>query len=367
MTRPRERNPAGARSVRADELKAHGVTGRDGGSTRVLLWTAAGAVVLLLMPLLLPSYPLYILSHALVFSIACLGLNLLLGGTGLLSLGHATYFGVGAYTGAFIYRFLEIVSFEVYLISGLLCSTVFAAVIGFLCVRATKLYFAILTLAFSMVVHSLVIDGAIFRLFGGLGWSLYLLGGGALYIPRFTIFGVQFPAGEFIPVFYIVIAVVFLVSVICLWRINRSPFGSALRAIRDNETRAAFIGIPVWRYRWYAFVLSGLFVGLAGALYGQLARQITPEQLHWLFSAKLVLATVLGGIQQFAGPIVGAFAFTGLDEIASRWTVGRDMAFGLLLIVVVFAFPRGLAGALEILRSSMRKLRTQREEPKRNE
>jgi branched-chain amino acid transport system permease protein len=367
MTPLHERNPAETSSARADELEARDVEVRDCGWTRALLWAGAGAVVLLLMPFLLPSYPLYVLSHALVFSIACLGLNLLFGSTGLLSLGHATYFGVGAYTGAFIYRFFDIVSFEVYLISGLLCSMVFAAFIGFLCVRATKLYFAILTLAFSMVVHSLIIDGAIFRLFGGLGWSLYLLGGGALYIPRFTIFGVQFAAGEFIPVFYVVIAVAFLVSSLCLWRINHSPFGSALRAIRDNETRAAFVGIPVWRYRWYAFVISGLFVGLAGALYGQLARQITPEQLHWLFSAKLVLAAVLGGIQQFAGPIAGAFGFTGLDEFASRWTAGRDMAFGVLLIVVVLAFPQGLAGALGVLVEEIRKLGRQRVGPRRRD
>lgn len=353
-------------STGRDEIETHDVTGLKTEWARAMLCTGAGILVLLPMPLVLPPYPLFVLSHALVFSIACLGLNLLFGTTGLLSLGHATYFGVGAYTGAFLYRFFDVVSFEVYLISGLLCSTVFAAVIGFLCIRATKLYFAILTLAFSMVVHSLVIDGAIFRLFGGLGWSLYLLGGGALYIPRFTILGAEFLPGEFVPVFYNVIAVAFVASALCLWRITRSPFGSALRAIRDNETRAAFIGVPVLRYRWYAFVLSGLFMGLAGALYGQLARQITPEQLHWLFSAKLVLATVLGGIQQFAGPIVGAFAFAGLDEFASRWPAGRDMVFGLLLIVVVFAFPRGLAGVLRVLVEAIRKYRAQRVGPRRH-
>ena len=131
-----------------------------------------------------------------------------------------------------------------------------------------------------------------------------------------------------------------------MWRIARSPFAAALRAIRENETRALFIGIPVRRYRWYAFILSALFVGLAGGLYGQLARQITPEQLHWLFSAKLVFATVLGGTQRFLGPILGAFAFTGLDEVASHWTYGRNTAFGVLLIVVILAFPRGISGGL---------------------
>ena len=311
----------------------------------------------LLLPLVLPPYPLFVLCQVLVFSIACLALNLLLGTTGLLSLGHATYFGAGAYTGAFLYRFFGLNSLEAYLISGVLFSTLLAAAIGFLCVRATKIHFTILTFAFSMVVYSVFIDGAIFRLFGPLGWSLYLVGGGALYIPRLTMLGTEYPPGTFILVFYNVIVVAFLASAIVLWRITRSPFGMALKAIRDNETRARFIGIPVRQYKWYAFILSGLFMGLAGGLYGQLLRQITPEHLYWLFSAKLVLATVLGGMQQFMGPILGAFAFIYLDEIASGWTVGRNLTFGILLIVVIFAFPRGIAGVFTGFMDTIKKFR----------
>jgi branched-chain amino acid transport system permease protein len=313
---------------------------------RALLFGGAAAIVLFLMPFALAAYPLIILSHMLVFSIACLGLNLIYGTAGSLSLGHATYFGAAAYTGAFLYRFYSVESLESYLASGVLSATVFAAVIGFFCAHATRIFFALLTLAFSMIVHSLVIDGAVFMLFGGLGWALYLLGEGSMYIPRFTILGSTYEPHAFIPALYNVIVVAFLVSVLLLWRVSRSPFGQALRAIRDNDVRAAFIGIPVWKYRWYAFILSGVFVGLAGSLYGQLARQITPEQIHWLFSAQLVLATVLGGSRHFLGPVLGAFVFVGLDEVAARWTVGRGLAFGIMLIVVVFAFPRGIAGAV---------------------
>ena len=176
-----------------------------------------------------------------------------------------------------------------------------------------------------------------------------------MYLPRLTIGGVEFSPGDFIPVFYHVIVVAFLASSFAMWRIGASPFGQALRAIRDNDTRAAFIGIPVWHYRWQAFIISGFFMGLAGSLYGQLARQITPDQLHWLFSAQLVLATVLGGTRHFLGPVLGAFAFVGLDEIASRWAVGRYMVFGVLLIVVVFAFPRGIAGGFVALRDTVKR------------
>ena len=327
------------------------------GWLSVLLLVAVTGVVFLCMPYVLPAYPLLILCHMLVFSIACLGLNLVFGTAGMLSLGHGTYFGVAAYTGAFLYRFSPVGSLEVYLVSGIVSSTMFAAVIGFLCVRTTKVFFAVLSLALSMLVYSLVIDGAVFRLFGRLGWSLYLLGGGSMYLPRLSILGTEFAASEFVAAFYNVIVVAFIASLLLLWRIRNSPFGLALRAIRDNDTRAALIGIPVRKYRWYAFIVSAIVVGLAGGLYGQLARQITPDELHWLFSAQLVLATVLGGTQSFLGPVAGAFAFVALDETASQWVVGRNMAFGVLLILVIFAFPQGIAGGFVALMSMVKRYR----------
>lgn len=324
-----------------------------------MLFAGTTALALVAMPHLLAAYPLFILSHMLVFAIACLALNLLYGTAGSLSLGHATYFGIAAYAGGFLHRFGAADSLELYLTTGVTCSTAFAAAFGFLCVRTTRIYFTILTLALSMVVYSLVVNGALFRLFGGLGRALYLLGGGGIFLPRLTILGNTFSPAEFITVLYYVIAVAFLGSVLLLWRISASPFGHALRAIRDNETRAAFIGIPVQRYRWYAFTLSGLFVGLAGGLYGQLARQITPEQLHWLFSAKLVLATVLGGTRHFLGPVLGAIGFTALDEVASQWSVGRYAVFGVLLIIVVLALPTGIAGGLAAATGAVRRYRHQ--------
>lgn len=309
----------------------------------------AAAAALAVMPQVLSPYLLILLCHALVFALACLGLNLVFGLGGLLSLGHAPYFGIGAYAGAFLYRFWELESLELYLLAGFLSATALAAAFGFLCTRATRIHFAILTLALGQMVHALFISGAAFEPFGGLGRGLYLLGGGGMYIPRFTILGTQHPPQAFIPVLYHVIVVVFLGVTALLWRVHRSPFANALRSIRDNETRAKFIGLPVRRYRWYAFILSGMVMGLAGGLYGQLSRQITPEQLHWLFSANLVLATILGGTRDFLGPVLGAFLFMALDELSSWWTLGRRALMGVMLIAVVFAFPRGLAGGLTAL------------------
>lgn len=311
------------------------------------------------MPVLLPPYSLIELCYALVLALACLGLNLLFGTTGLLSLGHAAYFGVGAYAGGFLYTFSPVTSLEVYLLAGVLASTGLAALLGFLCVRATRMHFTILTLAFAQMVHALFISGTAFRPFGEVGKGLFLLGEGGLYIPRFTIVGQEIPPEAFIPAFYYVIAAAFVGSTLLLWRITRSPFGMALRAIRDNDTRAASTGIPVRRYRWYAFVLSGMFTGLAGGLYGELSRQITPEQLHWLFSAQLVLTTVLGGSRQFLGPAAGALVFVGLEGVSLSVVEYRSLLQGALLIAVVMLFPGGLTGTLASLLHRLRPRRGQ--------
>lgn len=313
----------------------------------------AGALAV--MPQALSPYLLILLCYALIFALACLGLNLLLGTSGLLSLGHAAYFGMGAYAGAFLYRFWQLESLELYLLCGVLAAGLLATVLGYLCTQATRIHFTILSLALAQGVHALFISGAVFEPLGGVGRGLYLLGGGGLYIPRLTILGTLHPPEDFIPALYYVILTALLASGVVLRRIDRSPFGHALKSIRDNDVRATFIGLPVRRYRWYAFVLSAIFVGLAGGLYGQLGRQITPDQLHWLFSAQLVLATVLGGTRSFLGPVLGAFAFVGLDEVSSWWIFGRKAVMGGLLIAVVFAFPRGLAGAMAAAADHLRR------------
>lgn len=312
--------------------------------TGALLGLFVGGVVLALMPLALSPYHLIVLSYALVWSIACLAYNLLLGHAGLLSFGHAAFFGVGAYTGGFIYSFAELTSLELYLLSGVGAATALAAIVGFLCVRSTRLHFTILTLALAQVVHSLFISGAIFRLAGGEGRGLFLLGGGGLYIPRFTIGGVAFEPESFQTAFYYVILGAFLVCALVMWWVVNTPFGKTLQAIRDNDTRAEFIGVQIRRYRWVAFLISAIFTGLAGGLFGQLDRQVTPEQLGWVLSAKLVLAAVLGGYRHLLGPAVGAFALTGLQEFALRFTDYSGLILGALLIAVVLVSPGGLTG-----------------------
>lgn len=313
-------------------------------ATRRWFWIASVATVLAFLPLVIPLYWVIVIESALALSIACLGVNLLLGYTGLLSLGHAAYFGVGAYAGGFLFTFADVTSFEVYLIAGLVASTALAMAAGAVCVRTTRLFFTILTLALTQTVHALFVGGAAFRPFKH-GKGFFLIGDGGLYLPRFTIAGTELPPGRFETTFYYVVLVAFVLSLVVLSRLIESPFGMALRGIRDNDMRAEFVGIPVRRNRWMAFVISGLFAGLAGALSGQIDRQVTPHQLDWVLSAEFVVATILGGSRYFWGPFIGAFAIVALKEIALRFALYHGLVLGLMLVLVVRLLPGGLSAA----------------------
>ena len=313
--------------------------------SRPTLAAGLAALALAPMPAVLAPYPLIELCYALALGIAGLGLNLVYGTTGLLSLGHAAYFGLGAYAGAFLFSLFGVHSLEVYLLAGVVTATVMAALSGAWCVHATRIHFTIMTLAFGQLVHAVFVVGVPFRLLGDVGKGLFYVGYGGLYIPRLTILGTAPAPERFFPVFYYVLLGAFFAALGVLWRVNRSPFGMALRAIRDNDVRAAFVGIPVRAYRWRAFVLSGAVLGLAGGLYGQLDRQVTPEQLHWFFSAKLVVVTIIGGTRWFLGPIVGAAAFVVLQHVANRFALSHGLMLGGLLIAVIFACPGGIAEA----------------------
>ena len=316
-------------------------------AARLAAWSAFA--VLFAAPWGLGTYDLVLLDQVLVLAIAGLGLNLLLGMGGLLPLGHALYFGLGAYAGAFFYRFGPLESLAPFLGVGVLAAAAAAVVIGYLCARTSKIYFAILSLAFAEIVHSMVVNGFVFRPFGGLGRAIYYLGEGSLYLPRLHMFGIEIGAKDFPNVFHLIVAAAFVATALGLRRLDRSPFGLALRAIRDNPTRAEALGISVRHYRWAAFALSGAVAGLAGALYGQLHRQITPDQLEWMFSAKLVAMIVIGGSREFLGPVFGAILLAALEEIAGRWPFGQNAILGGLLIFVGLAFPAGIAGGVRAL------------------
>lgn len=326
-------------------------TARTGPSLPLLLAVAVPiAIVLALLPSIIDLYQTELLIYGLTFAIAALGFNLLLGYTGLLSFGHSAYFGVGAYTVAFIVRDLHIHSMELCILGGLLSALVVSALFGYVCVRHTRIFFGILTLALSQVLWSLA-----FKFFWVTG------GTDGIRVPRrdITLLAgiVDFKGSgayqKFVYSYYYYVLVLFLISVAIMWVIVHSPFGKALQAIRDNETRASFIGIRVRRYRWIAFVISGAFTGLAGALWVPLNGLTTPDVLYWPFSGEIVFMTVLGGFRTFSGPIVGAIAFNYLKVYAVASSQYWQLVLGCVLVVLVMVLPAGIIGTIAQLAAKL--------------
>ena len=295
-------------------------------------------VTLAAIPVVASPFQTITICYGLVFAIAALGFNLLLGYTGLLSFGHSAYFGTGAYVVALLVKYLGVASMELFVLAGILGSIAVAALFGVVCVRYTRIFFGILTLALSQVLWSLAL-----KLFWVTG------GSDGLRVPTPTLLGglggpgadkVEFIAHRY----YYYVLILFLVATAAMWVIVSSPFGKALQAIRDNETRAEFVGVQVWKYRWIAFVISGAFTGLAGALWVPLNGLTTPDILYWPFSGRIVFFTVLGGFRTFVGPIVGAIAYNYLETYAVGFTVYWQLVLGIVLVLLVLTMPTGLVG-----------------------
>jgi len=313
----------------------------------MLAWVVPAMALLLVAPYVIDPFQTLTLTYGLIAAIAALGFNLLLGYTGLLSFGHSAFFGGGAYTVAFLVKYLKLASMELFLAGSVLVAAILSALFGYVCVRYTRIFFGILTLALSQVLWSLA-----FKFFWVTG------GTDGLRIPTPTLLGMapsddkmEFLAHHY---YYYVLAV-FAICVVLMWVIVHSPFGKALQAIRDNEIRAEFIGIRIRRYRLIAFVISGIFTGVAGALWAPLNGLASPDILVWTFSGEIVFMTVLGGFRTFVGPIVGAIAFTYLKTYAVGFTVYWQLLLGTVLVVLVLALPTGIMGAVERLASKIKK------------
>ncbi|MBI3031041.1 MAG: branched-chain amino acid ABC transporter permease [Candidatus Rokubacteria bacterium] len=316
---------------------------------RVLVYTIPIALLLFVLPFVVAPYQVALLTYGLTFAIAALGFNLLLGYTGLLSFGHSAYFGMGAYGVAFIVKYFKISSMEAFILGGIVAATAVAALFGFVCVRYTRIFFGILTLALSQVIWSLA-----FKFFWVTG------GTDGLRVPTPSLLGVGMAPGQDKMAFlahryYYYVLVIFLVGVAVMWVIVHSPFGKALQAIRDNETRAEFVGVQVRRYRYMAFLVSGVYTGLAGALWVPLNGLTTPDILHWTFSGKIVFFTVLGGFQTFFGPIIGAVVFNYLETYAVGHTVYWQLVLGVVLVFLVLALPGGIVGTAGRVLDRLRK------------
>jgi len=298
--------------------------------------TCLALAVLILIGLFAGRFTVYLTSRVMILAIFAMGYNLLFGRTGLLSFGHAAFYAAGAY-GLGLFSLHVSPHPLIGILVGVACACLLAAVIGFFCVRQTEIYFAMLTLAFGMMVFSLI-------------WNLRSVTGGddgLVGIMRAPVSLGFFSIPIIKPKYYYFLVLFFLaMSVFLIYRIRRSPFGLVLAGIRENDRRVEFAGISLKNYRLGAFIISGTFAGLAGALGTLLESNTSPFSAHWSHSAEPVLVSLIGGIQTFTGPLVGSAVFIVLREIIERFTNNWMLWYGLILLVIIMGFRGGIVGAL---------------------
>ena len=277
-------------------------------------------------------------SRVLVLALAAMSLNFLLGFTGVLSFGHAAYFGLGVYGAALTIKYLT-PSTLAGIAVGVIAGTVAAAIIGALIVRLRGIYFAMVTIAFGQVFY-----------FIAYRWNSVTGGDDGLSGWQRLPVDLGFTTVDILgndKAFYYLVLACFAIAVAIMAALLRSPFGRTLLAIRENERRARFLGIPVDRHIWLSWVISCLFVSLAGTLYALLNNFADPHDLRWDQSGDFVIMAVLGGMRVFWGPLIGAAIFVVLQDYISSETANWMSFIGLFFVLVVLFFPRGVLGLIQ--------------------
>jgi len=281
-------------------------------------------------------FVVYLGMRVMILGIFAMGYNLLLGRTGLLSFGHAAFYAGGAY-GLGLFSIHVSQNPLLGILMGVVLACILALIVGFFCVRHTEIYFAMLTLAFGMMVFSLI-------------WNMREITGGDDGLVGIMRAPISLGFAE-IPLnktgyYYFFVLFWFVLSVGIIYLIRRSPFGLILSGIRENDRRIEFAGLSVKNYRLAAFVISGTFAGLAGTLGALLESNTDPFSAHWSHSAEPILVSLIGGIQTFTGPLVGSVIFIVLREIIERFTQNWMLWFGIILLVIIMGLRGGVVGGI---------------------
>lgn len=283
----------------------------------------------LLLPFVVTAFWVHVFTEILILGLFAIAFNMIFGYMGQLSFGQAAYYGIGAYTTG-----LLMVKANWPLIATLPVAMVTAGlgalILGFFCVRLRGIYFAILTMAFGQLVFFIIFQ-----------WYSFTGGDNGLQ-------GINPPEWLFgaIPYYYFTLVVV-TIGAIIIYFITESPFGYTLRAIRDNTERTEFIGINVQRYMLINFVISGMFCGLAGALWGPFNRSVAPDLSSWQHSGHPVFMAVMGGPHNFLGPMIGSVIFTFLNAFVTGFTEYWPLVSGIVIIFVVMLMPGGVFGIIK--------------------
>ena len=304
-----------------------------------MFWTVLGLAAAMCVPWLGSRFYTFLATDIAILALFATSLNLLLGYTGLVSFGHAAYFGIGAYVCAVLMK-THGTPFPLAFVAAGVGAAACALVFGLFCVRSTRIYFSMLTLAFAQIVWAICFK-----------WNAVTGGEQGLS-------NVPYPDLDWMSVipalgelrtsdrYYLLVLVLISVGFASLQRIVNSPFGRVLTAIRENPERAEFIGINVQRYQLAAFVVAGTFAGWAGALFGIFNRGVFPDFAFWSKSAEVLIMVILGGIGNFWGPAVGAATLILLNHQITSYTQYWPFILGSILIVLLFIFPGGIVGTL---------------------
>jgi branched-chain amino acid transport system permease protein len=302
-------------------------------------------IIVLLWPHIIPLIGGYdgLAIEMVIFAIFAMGFNLLLGYTGILSFGHAAFFGLAGYAMGLILIHLK-VPILVGMLFGVVLSTVTAVLIGLLIIRKTGIYFAMLTIAFGQMFF-----------FIASRWKDFTGGeDGLTNIPRDV---VGIPGLFSIPIveplqFYYFVAVIFMLAAIVKYKLIHSHFGQVLKAIRENETRARMVGYNVQRYKLASFIISAIYAAVAGTLYGLFLNYMFPQTLDWIRSGDVVIMALVGGMGTFFGPIIGAGVIVALRVLVSIYAKIGGLVFwqffmGIIFLIFVLFFPKGIWGFFE--------------------
>jgi branched-chain amino acid transport system permease protein len=291
------------------------------------------AAVVLTMPIWIVwinGYPV-LAYHIVIWAIFALGFDILLGFVGYLSFGHAAFFGAAAYVAGLSFKMVSSDIIPAMFITGV-ALLLLSLLLGYLTLKRSGIYFSILTLAFAEMIHALVKSSALQKWTGG--------DNGLTDIPNRTLFGARLEEEHV----FLLSAAILIVGFAVARQIKRSPFGLMLRAIKENPIRLAYSGVNVWRYKMAAFLISGMYAGMAGFLIVVLEGYVASEYLYWTTSGEIVIMSVIGGVGTLIGPMLGAFFLLYFEnvvqaEIGEQWL----LVLGLVFMLTVIFLPGGFA------------------------
>jgi len=301
-------------------------------TVRDALLACLALLVLVALPSLFPAKALsdFVIRLS-AFAIFATSLNLLIGYGGMVSFGHGLFYGLGAYSFALLMQKAG-TSIPVAFALTILINGAVAAVIGAICIRLKEIYFSFLTLAFQMLFYSCIIAWTSVT-----GGDQGLTGG----VPRPSFFGIRLDEPHQL---YLFCCVVLIVSLLIMRHLIQSPFGYTLRMIRDNPRRAGFLGIQVWRIRLLAFVVAGVFGGVGGLLMSLFVSSAYPDFAYWTISGEAVFMILLGGMNVFLGPLVGAGILLLLNDMVTRFTEHYSLVLGIVILCFALGLRKGLLG-----------------------